>query len=1112
MLELGKITICGKTQINGETKQKEIVVIKEILHSELSKAKKCGNVSDKDNKKIERIPFLKHLDFISAVSGGSITASYYMTHSDRNFQARFRKILKKEKLGFSKMTAELFLRMKTKGSVPLSPLLLLSSAVDTVKDLVSLPFFWLPDGFPLANPNLTPGLFLAGARGLIQPEELADVYEDWFNGKGKQFKHAQKIRPNTELLINATDVKNHRAFTFDERTFECLDVPPEQYKKFPVALAAASSSALPILFTPLELEKHIANLVRPGTRPSDCSEHLPIYHIREKFPELLDGGISENLGIGGLIKRIFYLKNQQKKGFNHSTKTFFLTANSAALNQSSLPSIGDQTTISQNVDQSLETLMRDKTDLARTIFTGPLNNFGFSMVHLNFAGIEENTPFVRKILELKLNGSNIMEDISKALEMEKTIVNDLQTIGMTATPDQIDTLIAAGQAIVQYRFERIVNDLKMLSQKKWPGKQEKLHVEGGRNGHCEDIVNPSKYYCWHENFQNKGLLERPMQTILKTFSLTTDDFLRKTTINRLKGFEKLREDLLENRQNWERINGGLNIFTKDQLDTVQNLVFSDQLYQKWLGNQDTLALEKFSDEIDEIKLNPGKLFNREKLSDEINEHMKSWENIPVGTERERRLSYAFLVATIENIKNGTPIFDNCSPSHMGIRFGVCDRPLYILKKYVYSDGPQKYPFLKKVPWSYWYAARLHNVLEENNLSFHYLYHGIKEHPFDMNLHALLGTYSILLEKNFTGGLGHLSQAKNLADMKGHKVKTLAPFNNQTQRSRLPSRFKQASTMYKMMYAFYSGIEPIEVQNTATLVKSKGYQFAKELYEYLQTISTEHIKGYGKDGYGTKEPLDEEDQKELEKVVRGSPKAAIFHLYNYALHKIRAYSHERCPEGGENVGESKQRINAINDAIDYLELAKHQVSRKIVPFPPGFEKKSYSLDELLSYLYEMLTIFEKNQYDIHRFYFSPANVLKLKKGKDPLSKFLKENFSPETQDLLDKHKELKLPAKELIHALDMEVVEINKRNSIYTTQRFQEVEMSDDFRFHIDKKTNSDLLKIAYQESRNFKPIELGTHLNLLDLQMIYRTLEYADSLQCLPKPPSFSFGERVSAF
>jgi len=899
MLELGKITLCGRTKINDETKRKDIVEIKEVIHNELSKSKECVNGT-------EPLPFLDHVHFISAVSGGTITSSYFMTHSDRNFQRQFRKLLKKKKFGFNKMTTELFLRMKTKGDLPLSPLLLLSSAIDTVKDLITLPFFWLPDGFPLANPNLTPGVFLFGARGLIHPEELADVYEDWFKGKNKTFNHAQKQRPNTELLINATDVKNHRAFTFDERTFSCLGVPPENYKKFRIALAAAASSALPILFTPLELEGHIEKLVKQGTRPSDCSHYLPIYHSKENIPELLDGGISENLGIGGLIKRIFYLKNQKKKGFNHKTKTFFLVANSAALNQSSLPSIGDKTTISQNVDQSLETLMRDKTGLARTIFTGPLNNFGFSMVHLNFAGIEENAPFVKKILDLKLSGENIMEDISKSLEMEKTIVNELQTIGMTATPDQIDTLIAAGRAIVQYRFGRIANDLKTLSQKEWPQKEGKLNEEGVEYEECEDIVNPSKYYCWHKNFQNKGLLERPLQTILKTFSLTTDDFLTKTTVNRVKGFEKLQKSILENRQNWERVDSGLRTFTKKRLEYIKTLVASDAAYQELIGNLDKVnPLNALSYEIDNFWA------------------MEKIHGFAQDT-KQRKKSHEFWKSTLENISNGRPIHNNCLTNKDG-GFGVCERPRRVLSKYVFDASPDEFPFLKRVSWSYWFASKLHYVLEQKNLSFHYLYQGIKEHPFDMNLYAILGEYSILLEENFTGGLAHLSQALNLADVNSRQAKTLAQFRNSPKADKLPARFDNASRLYSTMYALYSGIDPIPIQKLHNIVLDKGYQYAQKAYENFQNVRKYHIEGDGKDGNGTKDPLNREDWEKIKK-LNVYP---FYTLYNYGLQKIRAFSHIACPAEGDNSEKGRQRKDEIANAINLLEIAKHHKTRKIV---------------------------------------------------------------------------------------------------------------------------------------------------------------------------------------
>jgi NTE family protein len=117
--------------------------------------------------------------------------------------------------------------------------------------------------------------------------------------------------------INSTDLVQGNRFTFDQTTFDviCSDIAP-----FPISAATAASSAVPGVLSPLTLknyggscgfeppdwfENSLENR-RANPRGFDVARRFNSYLDREKteYIHLVDGGVSDNLGMTVLLERL----------------------------------------------------------------------------------------------------------------------------------------------------------------------------------------------------------------------------------------------------------------------------------------------------------------------------------------------------------------------------------------------------------------------------------------------------------------------------------------------------------------------------------------------------------------------------------------------------------------------------------------------------------------------------------------------------------------------------------------------------------------------------------------------------------------------------------------
>lgn len=225
---------------------------------------------------------LNEVDLISAVSGGSYTAAYYALHRDRLFMDFEPDFLKRDIQG------------------------------DITRKL------------------LAPGNVVRALAPKFGRIDLVAEYLDDNLFHGATFGDLQSGR-RPFVLINASDMSLGTRFEFTQDQFDwiCSDL-----SSYPIARAVAASSAVPIAFSPLMLRNYagrcgyeepawvrsaLANRSASARRYYKARE-LRSYTDADKRPfiHLLDGGISDNTGMRGLLDRM--LSETSPKDFARSLR------------------------------------------------------------------------------------------------------------------------------------------------------------------------------------------------------------------------------------------------------------------------------------------------------------------------------------------------------------------------------------------------------------------------------------------------------------------------------------------------------------------------------------------------------------------------------------------------------------------------------------------------------------------------------------------------------------------------------------------------------------------------------------------------------------------------
>jgi len=232
----------------------------------LEELRRTGIVVDGQHRKL-----IDEVDLITGVSGGSFTALAYALYGDRLFSEY----------------EERFLKRDVQGN-------LIGRALS--------PRYW-PD-------------YIGGSAG--RSEMAADYYDEILFG-GVTFGDLLD-KPGPVVIATGTDLSTGSRFAFYQNDFDllCTDL-----SKFRLARAAATSSAVPIILSPVTLNNYggtcgfqypawVKSVANPEDRARPAGRALQRYSEMQDFQNskerpyihLVDGGVSDNIGVRGVMETL----------------------------------------------------------------------------------------------------------------------------------------------------------------------------------------------------------------------------------------------------------------------------------------------------------------------------------------------------------------------------------------------------------------------------------------------------------------------------------------------------------------------------------------------------------------------------------------------------------------------------------------------------------------------------------------------------------------------------------------------------------------------------------------------------------------------------------------
>ncbi|HEY2531169.1 MAG TPA: patatin-like phospholipase family protein [Xanthobacteraceae bacterium] len=217
--------------------------------------------------KASTFSLLDHIDFVSAVSGGSVLAAYYglkKRAAMADFEQRF----------------------------------LLANAEEGLQTRLN---------------------FLNIARGLEGGINDSTTFPKWLDDRlfnGATFRSLLFDR-RPRVWINASDIYNRTPFVFGRATFGALC---SDLSTYPISMAVGASAAVPVVFAPVVIQNYpggcpvplpkwverVRNDANAAPLIKSYASALERYHSGEiKYVKLLDGGIVDNYGLAAItIERL----------------------------------------------------------------------------------------------------------------------------------------------------------------------------------------------------------------------------------------------------------------------------------------------------------------------------------------------------------------------------------------------------------------------------------------------------------------------------------------------------------------------------------------------------------------------------------------------------------------------------------------------------------------------------------------------------------------------------------------------------------------------------------------------------------------------------------------
>lgn len=236
------------------------------------------------------------VDVVAGVSGGSVAAAYFAAFGD----------------GIFKRFEPAFLKSDFQGG--------LLSSVRSPANAYRLSSPWFGRGHLLAE-HLDETLFHG-----ITYDDLA----------------VRGTRPF--LLVTATDLTQGTSFEFSQEQFDTLC---SRLDRMPLALAVAASSAVPVVMSPVTLANRAGRCAAapaPAANPRLAAAEAYLDSEQRPFIHLVDGGLSDNLAVRGIIDAIAHAGGL-----------------AGALETSGLQGIRKLVIVSVNAEQGLNTAL-DRSD------------------------------------------------------------------------------------------------------------------------------------------------------------------------------------------------------------------------------------------------------------------------------------------------------------------------------------------------------------------------------------------------------------------------------------------------------------------------------------------------------------------------------------------------------------------------------------------------------------------------------------------------------------------------------------------------------------------------------------------------------------------------------
>ena len=356
---------------------------------------------------------LDEVDSISSVSGGSFTAAYYGLFGDRIFQDYEKVFLKN----------------------------------NVQKVLVN----------GLFNPLNWWKMLTTG----FDRTELAIDYYDKYIFDYSTFADL-KAAAGPYIQINATDLSMGHRFPFTQGYFVLLC---SDYDSFKIARAVAASSAVPVAFAPIVMENHdtcelkypewftgIRKNAEQDIRLAEMVAAIDSYTNKEKrkFIHLVDGGITDNLGIRTLYDRVTMLggtsrgAGQLKK--NNVNKVVVLLVNAQTRPENPMELSADEPSVGQVINAVSDAQLQRYNTESLILVENSLKTWAAELS----TPAKTITPYF------------IQVDFEAIHDPDKRqFFNNIAT-SFSLPSDEVDYLIKAARKLLRKNpeFKRLVRDIK----------------------------------------------------------------------------------------------------------------------------------------------------------------------------------------------------------------------------------------------------------------------------------------------------------------------------------------------------------------------------------------------------------------------------------------------------------------------------------------------------------------------------------------------------------------------------------------------------------------------------------------------------------------------------